>query len=77
MGVGRTVYKGEVETGVFAWFCSGRPFAGQSGTAQSLWERRCGDPTCSRRRCVSQHLHCWYTLFASRLAPTGFVAPKL
>jgi hypothetical protein len=23
MGVGKTVYKGEVETGVFAWFLSG------------------------------------------------------
>jgi len=22
MGVGRTVYKGEVKTGVFAWFCA-------------------------------------------------------
>jgi hypothetical protein len=26
MGVGKTVYKGEVETGVFAWFCR-REFA--------------------------------------------------
>jgi len=50
MGVGRTVYKGEVETGVIAWFCSGRPFAGQSRTAQSLWER-----ACSRRGFCSQY----------------------
>jgi len=26
MGVGKTVYKGEVETGVFAWFLSPCPF---------------------------------------------------
>jgi len=52
MGVGRTVYKGEVETGVVAWFwtCTARLAIGRGWAAQPLWER-----ACSRRGSVSKH----------------------
>ncbi|MOA17655.1 hypothetical protein D3C78_1379190 [compost metagenome] len=33
---------------------------GISGTVDPLWERRCGDPTCSRRRSVSRYQR-WLT----------------
>jgi len=41
MGVGKTVYKGEVETGVFAWFLSPCPFwSSQSPVGASLLAKR-------------------------------------
>jgi len=43
MGVGKTVYKGEVKTGVFAWFSCQK-----LATATPLWER-----ACSRWRWIS------------------------
>jgi uncharacterized protein (DUF2235 family) len=72
MGVGKTVYKGEVETGVFAWFS-----CGQRSIVAALWER-----ACSRKRYVSQLDIDWSTAIASRLAPTkdfgaAFLASKL
>jgi len=73
MGVGKTVYKGEVETGVFAWF-----FA----TAQAM-------PVCkelhnpcrsepARDGGVSDDAYVdGHTAIASRLTPTGCIAQKL
>jgi hypothetical protein len=68
MGVGKTVYKGEVETGVFAWFWSR---SGHMPVSQSL-RNPCGsEPARDEGGSVNIYVVC-PTVIASRLAPTGF-----
>jgi lauroyl/myristoyl acyltransferase len=68
MGVGKTVYKGEVKTGVFAWFLHRTAV---TPVGASMLAKKAGAPLTSWQPWSS------LTFIASMLAPTGFLAPKL
>ena len=65
MGVGKTVYKGEVKTGVFAWFSD---HAGPYPVGASLLAMEVND----NEGCLSANGA--LTFIASKLAPTGHYA---
>ena len=67
MGVGKTVYKGEVKTGVFASFWRR---TGLMPIGQELHNPCGSEPAREEGVSVSIDLD-WHIAFASRLAPTG------
>jgi len=68
MGVGKTVYKGEVETGVFAWFLHRTAV---SSVGASLLAKEVNDDEGCQDDSGA------LASFASKLAPTDFLALKL